>query len=275
MDIGQIDAGGAVSVVVDMVGVDLRHERHLVKLCHTDGRVHVRGLGRGVCSQQMPLDFEVVKQFLMPVLEICQATKVTCHTKHTWFDFQQLVEAVSGLGRVAHGTHAAGVQTAVAVDRASRMTLGHQVHSHVGVVTGEGGHPQVVFELWQKCDLAALLSEGDSCQPVSQLGDHKKGGVPCVQNLLIVLSAAYLMQIRVLVLAGATPAHSESFVPIQIDWFARLTGLRVEMGDLVLHTVWPSWRLWSWRVISDPCLGTFGVTTWLPPLSSLKGRCLI
>ena len=273
MDIGRLNAGGAVSVVVDMMVVDPCHERHLVKLCYSDGRVHVRGLVCGVWSQQMPLDVEVVKQFPMPVLEICQAAKVTYHTMYPWFVFPQLVDAVSGFGRVAHGTHAAGVQTAVAVDRASRMTLGHQVHSHGGVVTGEGGHPQVVFELWQKCDLAALLSEGDSCQPVSQLGDNKKG-VPCVQILLIVLKAAYLMQFRMLVLAGATPAHSESFVPTQIDWFARLTGLRVEMGDLDLHTVWPSWRLWSWRVISDPCLGTFGVTTWLPPLGSLKDRCL-
>ena len=273
MDIGQFDAGGAVSVVVDVMVVDLCHVRHLVKLCRSDGRVQVRGLVNGVCSQQLPLDVEVVKQFPMPVLEICQATKVTCHTKHTWFEFQQLVDVFSGLGGVAHGAHAAGVHTAVAVDRDSRTTLGLQVHSHVGGVTGEGGHPLVILALWQKCDHAALLSEGDSCQPFSQLGDHKKVGVPCVQNPLIVLRAAYVMQLRALVLECATPAHSASFVPIQIDWFARLIGLRVEMGGLDLHTVWPSWRLWSWRVIIDPCLGTFGVTTWLPPL--LKGRCLI
>ena len=50
MDIGSTDAGGVVSVVVDVMVFDPNHERHLVRLLHTGGVAQVCGLLEGDCA---------------------------------------------------------------------------------------------------------------------------------------------------------------------------------------------------------------------------------
>ena len=223
MDIGRRDAGGVVSVG-DMMVFDQDHGIHLVKLCHTEGLVQVRGLVSGVCSRQMPLDVQVVKQSPSGVLEVCLPVTVTCHTAHTGFDFQQLVEVWIGVEWVTHGTLSAGVRSIV--------------------------------------DYVALMSVGDSCQPLLQV-------------FLYVLIAACMMQIRVLVRDCAALARGDGFVQPQIGQSARLTGFRDGMVSMDLQTEWHSWRLMSWWVGCGPCLGTVGVTEWLLQQGCLKGQGLI
>ena len=223
MDIGQRNAGGVVSVG-DMMVFDLDHGKNLVKLCHTEGLVQVRGLVSGVCSRQMPLDVQVVKQSPSGVLEVCLPVAVTCHTAHTGFDFQQLVEVWIGVEEVTHGTLSAGV----------RFTV----------------------------DYVALMSVGDSCQPLLQI-------------LLYVLMAACMMQIRGLVRDCAALARGDGLVLPQIGQSALLTGISDGMVSMDLQTEWHSRRLMTWWVGCGPCLGTIGVTAWLLQQGCLKGQCLI
>lgn len=132
-----------------------------------------------------------------------------------------------------------GVQTTASVDCNVRMTKLHKVHSSGETVTGDVGHPQVIFELWRKSDHAALMSAGYACQPFSQLGDRRGGNDPRAQSLPKVLRAAFLLQIRVFVLECVVPARSDQFVSQQLERFAKINDFQFEVVNLDLQSHWP------------------------------------
>ena len=278
MDIGSTDTGGCVSVVLDVEVLDPKHERHLVRLLHTGATAQVRGLLEGSSCRLTLIDAVVVKQFPIPELEIGPETKVLYHSRHTWSNFYKLIDACCGIGGVSHGVLALGVQTTVSVDCNVRMTNLHKVHSSGETVTGDVnvGHPQIIFELWRKSDHAPLMSAGHACQPFFQLGDRRGGNDPRAQSLPKVLRAAFLLQIRVLVLeCVVVPARSDQFVSQQLERFAKINDFQIEVANLDLQSVWPCRRHRTWWVVYDPCLGNIGLTEWLPIKGLPKIQCLI
>ncbi|CAL1127201.1 unnamed protein product, partial [Cladocopium goreaui] len=177
MDLADVDAGGS-SLLWSWWAL-------ILCMCATwssvrDGTGMVfTGLLDGVPDELTLLDVVLVQQFSIPLLKVDDGTKVLFHSLHTWEDFFKLVDACCGLDGPTHGAHAVGVQTMVAVDSSARMVTFHKVHGGCEYVIGDAGCPQVIAGVWSKCNHAAVMSAGFSCQPFSQLGDRKGGADSC------------------------------------------------------------------------------------------------
>ena len=223
MDLADVDAGGS-SLLWSWWAL-------ILCMCATwssvrDGTGMVfTGLLDGVPDELTLLDVVLVQQFSIPLLKVDDGTKVLFHSLHTWEDFFKLVDACCGLDGPTHGAHAVGVQTMVAVDSSARMVTFHKVHGGCEYVIGDAGCPQVIAGVWSKCNHAAVMSAGFSCQPFSQLGDRKGGADSCAMSLPNNLRAALSQCVYGLVLACVVPACRDPFVSQHLDRFVDWSGV--------------------------------------------------
>ena len=275
MDPSEVDKGGCISLVLEVVSLDPGHERHLLVDRAHNKLVQYAGLVEGGHKLITVIDAVLVRQFPVVCLECGEKTKVLHHGIPTWSDYFKMIDACSGLGGISHGALAVGIFTTVATDVNARMSELHKVHVCSDHVTGDIGDPQVVAEVWSRSSSAALMCAGFSCQPFSQLGDRRGGLDPRAQTLPKLLRAAHLLQIKVLVLECVVPARSDPFVKQQLDCFASLMGFTTETVNLDLQTVWPCRRHRTWWLLFDSSLGKMGLSEW-PVLDSLPTvQCLI
>ena len=223
MDLADVDAGGS-SLLWSWWAL-------ILCMCATwssvrDGTGMVfTGLLDGVPDELTLLDVVLVQQFSIPLLKVDDGTKVLFHSLHTWEDFFKLVDACCWLDGPTHGAHAVGVQTMVAVDSSARMVTFHKVHGGCEYVIGDAGCPQVIAGVWSKCNHAAVMSAGFSCQPFSQLGDRKGGADSCAMSLPNNLRAALSQCVYGLVLACVVPACRDPFVSQHLDRFVDWSGV--------------------------------------------------
>ena len=235
MDLAEVDAGGS-SLLWSWWSL-------ILCMCATwssvrDGTGMVfTGLLDGVPDVLTLLDFVLVQQFSIPLLKVDDGTKVLFHSLHTWEDFFKLVDACCGLDGPTHGAHAVGVQTMVAVDSSARMVTFHKVHGGCEYVIGDAGCPQVIAGVWSKCNHAAVMSAGFSCQPFSQLGDRKGGADPCAMSLPNNLRAALSQRVHGLVLTCVVPACRDPFVSQHLDRFVDRSGVVKENINLELSAI--------------------------------------
>ena len=275
MDVSRVDAGGKICLVLDVVVFDFCHENHLLRNKATGTLVKYNGLLDGGHSVVTLIDAVVVRQFPVPLLASGSDTKVLHHVVPAWNHFFKMVDACCGLGGVAHGALAAGIRTTVATDANARMLDLHHAHVGCDTVLGDIGDHQIVAEVWKRGEHAALMAAGFSCQPFSSLGDRQGGLDPRALTLPKVLHAAFLMQIRVLILECVVPARADPFVKRHIDAFAALMNFQIEVTNLDLASVWPCRRHRTWWIVYDRCLSPVGLCEW-PTLSCLaKVQCLI
>ena len=83
MDIAGVDAGGLISLVVEVVWFDGEHLHHVVRplggrLCRFDG------LLQGSCDRVTLIDVVVVRQYPEPVLEASASSQVLYHSPTAW-----------------------------------------------------------------------------------------------------------------------------------------------------------------------------------------------
>ena len=100
-----------------------------------------RGLPDGGTDMVTLVDALVEAQFLIPVLEQGKDTKVLYHSTHSWNDYFRLVVVCCGIGGVAHGALAVGVQTTVSNDCNTKMLELHRAHSGAHSILGDCGNP--------------------------------------------------------------------------------------------------------------------------------------
>ena len=264
-----------MTMVAKVEVFDPCHDRHLLRMEYVGTLFVFRGLLEGEAALVTLVDAVVVTQFPMPLLEKGPNTKVLYHTPHTWNDFFKLVDVCSGLGGISHGALFVGVQTVVANDYNSKMLELHKAHSGADVVLGDVGCPQIVAELFQRSNHAALLSAGYSCQPFSQLGDKRGGSDPRSQSLPKALRAAMWMQSRIVILECVVPARNDPFVAQVLNQFLSLTGFRKEVVNVDLAMIWPCRRNRAWWILHDPSLGAIGLNEWLKVEDLPMIQCLI
>lgn len=188
-------------------------------------------------------------QFPFPRMRCGARTRVFCHLPSSWTDFHKLIDTRCGLGGISHGASAIGLHTTVANDMNPRMVELHAAHSTCEHVVGDIGDLHVVADIWVKCDRAAVLAAGFSCQPFSSLGDHLGGADPRASTLPKVLPAAYLLQVKVIMLECVVPAKSDLCVNQMLEKFMALTGFTMEVVTLDLQNAWPCRRCWSWWLL--------------------------
>ena len=235
MDLADVDAGGS-SLLWSWWSL-------ILCMCATwssvrDGTGMVfTGLLDGVPDELTLVDVVLVQQFSLPLLKVDDGTKVLFHSLHTWEDFFKLVDACCGLDGPTHGAHAVGVQTMVAVDSSARMVTFHKVHGGCEYVIGDAGCPQVIAGVWSKCNHAAVMSAGFSCQPFSQLGDRKGGADSCAMSLPNNLRAALSQCVYGLVLACVVPACRDPFVSQHLDRFVDWSGVVKENINFELSAI--------------------------------------
>ena len=235
MALAEVDAGGCLFAVVMVVVFDPAHVRHLVRSVRAGTGMVRTGLLDGAPDVLTLLDVVLVQQFSIPLLKVDDGTKVLFHSLHTWEDFFKLVDACCGLDGMTHGAHAVGVQTMVAVDSTACMVNLHKVHGEY--VIGDAGCPQVIAGVWPKCNHAAVMSEGSSCQLFSQLGDRKGGADPRAMSLPNKLRAAPSQSVHGLVLACVVLACRDMFVSQHLDRFVDLSGFVKENINLELSAI--------------------------------------
>ncbi|CAL1164255.1 unnamed protein product [Cladocopium goreaui] len=205
-----------------------------------DGTGLVRtGLLDGAPEVLTRLDVVLVQQVSIPLLKVDDGAKVLVHSLHTWEDFLKLVDACYGFDGPAHGAHAVGVQTMVAVDSSARMVTLHKAPGGCEYVIGDAGCPQVIAGVWSTCNHAAVKSAGFSCQPFSQLGDRKGGADPCAMSLPNNLRAAPSQRVHGLVLSCAVPACRDPFISQHLDRFVDWSGVVKENINLELSAIGP------------------------------------
>ena len=171
MEFSDVDTGGLISFVADLVWFDASHEGHLLKVVHNGRLCRLRGLLEGHWMRMTVLNVVVEKQFPEPFLCCNEGTKFLYHSPHSWDDMFKVIDLCCGIGGISHGAASAGFHTTVACDQNSKMTALHSAHATCEHVTGDIGNPLVVAAIWKFADHAAVLSSGFSCQPFSSLGD--------------------------------------------------------------------------------------------------------
>ena len=98
MDIGQVDAGGVISLVFVVVVFVSSLESHLLRNRATGNLVKYSGLlGGGPVTL---IDAVVVRQFLVPAITSGASTKVLHHVVPSWAHFVKLIDACSGLSQM-------------------------------------------------------------------------------------------------------------------------------------------------------------------------------
>ena len=179
MDLAEVDAGGS-SLMWSWWSL-------ILCMCATwssvrDGTGLVRtGLLDGAPEVLTRLDVVLVQQVSIPLLKVADGAKVLVHSLHTWEDFLKLVDACYGFDGPAHGAHAVGVQTMVAVDSSARMVTLHKAPGGCEYVIGDAGCPQVIAGVWSTCNHAAGKSADFhvSCFPSWVIGKEGRTLVLC------------------------------------------------------------------------------------------------
>lgn len=267
-EISDVGTGNDISVVGRLLSFDPSHEAHMMKDVHKGMTFYYCGLLEAGFETYTDLDGNLTSQFPVPRISAGKTTKILCHAVPSWDDFHKLIDTCSGLGGVSHRAQSVGFYTTVAVDANPKMTDLHRVHSDAEVVTSDIGSHSVIHETWIKAEGAATVAGGFSCQPFSLLGARRGGSDPRASSPPSLLQAAYLLQVKAVMLECVLPAKQDPFVNASADHFIAVTGFNKGQVDLRLENVWPYRRGRSWWLLTSPVLGVIDVTSW-PKIDSI------
>eukprot|EP00435_Cladocopium_sp_Y103_P038615 s1411_g10.t1 len=164
-------------------------------------------------------------------------------------DSKFMRETCAGIGGVSTGFQKCGVTTSVYND--CNVPFSEWLRQHgKKVVVGDINDPKVIQQL--ACCPGMFMSSGVSCQPFSYLGDGRQQHDERSRSFTGTLKAAYLMQIKVLILECTPAAKDSPWVQGILKSFADQTGFHVNQQLLELHTYWISKRTRWWCTVSDP-----------------------
>eukprot|EP00435_Cladocopium_sp_Y103_P065117 s15_g27.t1 len=269
MDFCDVDTGSGITVVCKVISFDPMHESHMLKAVHNGMTFFLQGLLEAGYDTYTICDAVLLSHFPVPRLMIGDNTRIMKHATPTWNDFHKMIDACCGIGGIAHGASAVGIQATVCVDMNSKMTGLHAAHSVAEPIVGDIGNEHVIFNTWLHSDNAAVLMGGFSCQPFSRLGDQRSGSDSRASSLPNLLKAAFFLQVKVVGLECVLPAKTDKYVNDCINHFLRITGFHKTQVDLRLEHVWPCRRGRSWWLLTAPELGPIPLEE-MPVLESIR-----
>lgn len=206
-----------------------------------------------------------VLQIRGPVLVVDDNAKTLVHKPSTMQSLERMSETCGGLGALGVGAEHAGFKITVVNDVQPSFCQKLQQQGRCEVVTGDICKMTTVIELHEKGDGAAVFAFGFNCQPFSSLGDNRQGMDERSATLTYGLYAAYLLQMKIVIMECVPNALQSKFVKVGIQHYINHTDAFRSDEVLELSDLWPSYRRRWWCVLTHPAIGKIA----LQPLPKL------
>ena len=142
--------------------------------------------------------------------------------------FRVLAETCAGMGALAQGAAACGVETKVRNELQARTCQFLQEAGHKGVIRGNIGQDETVLAMREILGAPAMLAAGISCQPYSRLGDAKGGLDDRAKSLPYTLRAGMLLQSSAILLECVPQAQGDPWVESCLDTYCAAMGFSSE-----------------------------------------------
>ena len=207
-----------------------------------------------------------IHQLRGPVLTIDDSAKTLVHPPCTMQSLERLSETCGGLGALGVGAEHAGFQVVTLNDIQSSFCEQVKQDGRCNVVHGDICKMPTVIDIHEQGEGAAIFAFGFNCQPFSSLGDNRQGLDERSSSLTYGLYAAYLLQMKVVILECVTNALRSKFVKVGIQHYINHTDAFRSDEVLELAHLWPSYRRRWWCVLSHPAIGKIPLQP-LPKLS--------
>lgn len=209
-----------------------------------------------------------VHQLRGPVLSIDENAKVLVHPQCTMQSLERVSETRGGLGALGVGAEHAGFRVTAINEIQSSFCKQLQKEGRCNVVQGDICKMKTVIELHERGEGAAILAFGFNCQPFSSLGDNKQGQDERSATLTYGLYAAYLLQMKVVIMECVPNALQSKFVKVGIQHYTNHTDVFRSDEVLELSDLWPSHRRRWWCILAHPSIGKI-VMSPLPKLPQM------
>ncbi len=207
-----------------------------------------------------------VQQIKGPVLTVDENAKTLVHQQTTMSSFKKVSETCGGLGALGLGAVHSGFCVTTINDIQSSFCSVLQTDGSHHVVQGDICKMPTIVQLHENGKGSSILAFGFSCQPFSSLGDNRQGQDERSATLTYGLYAAYLLQMKIVILECVTNALQSKFVKVGIQHYLNHTDAFRSDEVLELSDLWPSCRRRWWCALSHPSIGKIS----LSPLPKLQ-----
>eukprot|EP00435_Cladocopium_sp_Y103_P076084 s49_g76.t1 len=192
----------------------------------------------------------------LPMITATPATHVVQHAEVDISNFNQVIEACSGIGAVSTCLPFCNAKVACYVDSNEKFSEWLDRKNQAPVVHGDIGDlstVQKVAEITQ--GFPSPLNAGIACQPFSALGDQREQEDPRSNSLPGLLRMGYWLRSPLITMECTREAHESHWVQSLLKSFADQTGYVLHQNVLSLHHTWPAHRTRWWACLSMPMLG--------------------
>ena len=196
-----------------------------------------------------------VQQIRGPVLTIDEKAKTLIHQPCTMQALNKISETCGGLGALGTGAGHAGFRITTVNEIQQSFCDELRKEGKCNVVQGDICKMPTVIQMHETGEGSAILAFGFSCQPFSSLGDNRQGQDERSASLTYGLYAAYLLQMKIVILECVTNALQSKFVKVGIQHYVNHTDAFRSDEVLELSDLWPSHRRRWWCVLSHPAIG--------------------
>ena len=196
-----------------------------------------------------------VFQLRGPVVVIDDKAKTLVHPQCTMQSLERMSETCGGLGALGVGAEHAGFKVTAINEIQSSFCDQLRTEGRCNVIQGDICKMTTVIDLHEQGEGAAVFAFGFNCQPFSTLGDNKQGLDERSATLTYGLYAAYLLQMKIVILECVPNALQSKFVKVGIQHYLNHTDAFRSDEVLELSDLWPSYRRRWWCVLSHPAIG--------------------
>ena len=179
-------------------------------------------------------------------------------------DLLRVKELCCGIGALGVGASRVGFSVVAYNDVRAATLQALGTATDAPRVCGCISRDDVVAGLWDACPGACSATSGFSCQPFSLLGNRRGEDDDRSLSLPASLRAAWMLQVKILVLECVEPAATHPFVRRQLEEFKQATGFRSAEVILDLAHKWVSSRKRWWCVLFAPDLPAPHLQPWIP-----------
>ena len=201
-----------------------------------------------------------------PMVKVDGLARILHHREKELGNIFQLIETCSGLGALGMGAQQAGWTTMVHNELMKSFSDHLQKFGQIPTIHGDICKLSTIAAIHDKAPTAASMAFGFSCQPFSRLGDKREGLDQRSQSLPFGLSAAFLLQLDLVVTECVPEASQSPFVLKCMQQYMQMTNSDRSETLLELADVWPSRRGRWWSVLLKSFMGKVRI----PPFPKLS-----
>ena len=251
-----LQVGHSISVRARMVVFDPSGNKHLLRSTIGQHLFSVSGLV--ACFPEFTfLDARVVQVEGMVHLDLQHGFALGLPIAKRSM-YYECVEMCAGIGILGEGIASCGVTIKATNDLKEPMCQFQLRQGQCNVIQGDIGDASTLAGLHAAHPHPSMIAAGFSCQPWSQLGDHRKFEDLRASSLPKVLQGAYWLGCHSVLLECVDEASTDAEVRKLLHKFCKETQFHASQVHLKLDTLMPTRRNRWWCLLINPTI---------PPLS--------